>query len=44
MHWGEVGFEESDALSAFKVACAAISVLKFMDKEKYEAMERLRQL
>jgi len=40
MHWGEVSFVKDDALSAFTAACDAISVLKFMDKERCEAMER----
>ncbi len=40
MHWGEVGFEMGDALSAFTSACDALSVLKAMDRARCEAMER----
>ena len=40
MHWGDVDFEKDDALSALKVACDAVSVLKAMDRERCEAMER----
>jgi hypothetical protein len=40
MHWGDVDFEKADALSALKAACEAISVLKAMDRERCEAMER----
>jgi hypothetical protein len=40
MHWGEVGFEKDDALSAFTAACDAISILKFMDQERCETMRR----
>jgi hypothetical protein len=40
MHWGEVNFEKDDALNAFTAACDAISILKFMDQERCEAMRR----
>jgi len=43
MHWGDMTFEKEDASVAFTVACDAISVLKIMDKERSETMERSRR-
>lgn len=40
MHWGKVDYEQADAFEALKAAQTALAVLKAIDKEKYEAMER----
>jgi hypothetical protein len=40
MHWGRVNYQQEDASLAFKAACSAFAVLKVIDTEKYQAMER----
>jgi len=40
MHWGDMDFEKDDALVAFNAACDAIAILKAIDRERCEAMER----
>lgn len=40
MHWGKVDYQQDDASAALKAARTALAVLKAIDKERYEAMER----
>jgi hypothetical protein len=40
MHWGKVNYEEVDASVALEAARTAFSILKAIDKQKYQAMER----
>jgi hypothetical protein len=43
MHWGEVNHQQEDASLALHAASSAFAVLKVMDTEKYEEMERTRR-
>jgi hypothetical protein len=43
MHWGKVVYQLDDAKSAFEAAHTALAILKIMDKEKAQAMERARR-
>lgn len=40
MHWGKVDYQQANASAALKAAQTAFAVLKAIDKEKYEAMEK----
>jgi len=40
MHWGKMDYKLDDAKSALQAGCTAFAVLKNMDKERCEAMER----
>jgi hypothetical protein len=40
MHWGNVIYQEEDASGALAAATRAIAVLKDIDTEKYQAMEK----
>ena len=40
MHWGKVDYQQGDASAALKAAQTAVAVLKALDKEKYEVMEK----
>jgi hypothetical protein len=40
MHWGYLNFQETDALLCHQVSFGIIAILKAMDREKYEGMER----
>jgi hypothetical protein len=40
MHWGMVDYQQGDASAALKAAQTAFAVLKALDKEKYEVMEK----
>ena len=40
MHWGRVNYQEEDASLALNAGSTAVNILKAMDKEKGEAMER----
>jgi hypothetical protein len=39
MHWGEVGYQQSDAASCLSAAIGMINILKLMDRQKCEKME-----
>jgi hypothetical protein len=40
MHWGKVDYQQADASVALRAAQTAFAVLKALDKQKYEAMEK----
>lgn len=40
MHWGQVDHRETDSQAALKAGRTAFAILKLMDKERYEAMEK----
>jgi hypothetical protein len=40
MHWGQVDYRETESRAALKAGRTAFAILKLMDKERYEAMEK----
>jgi hypothetical protein len=40
MHWGEVGYQQSDAAPCLSAAIGIINILKLMDRLRCEKMER----
>jgi hypothetical protein len=40
MHWDYLNYQEADALLCHRISSGIITILKAMDREKYEGMER----